>query len=106
MHHSKIRSGGFRGSRYAVWRANSVRHLKEQIRKRTRCNAPVSTQQLINEIKPVIRGWGQYYCKAHVRKLFHQLDGWIMRRIWSHRYRGWSNAGWKQLPKCKLTGDC
>lgn len=24
---------------------------------------------------------------AHVRKLFQRLDGWIRRRMWSHRYR-------------------
>jgi hypothetical protein len=29
---------------------------------------------------------------------FQRLDGWIRRRIWSHRYRRWRNAGWKRLP--------
>ena len=48
---------------------------KTRSRQRTRRKAPVSTQELIDQINPVIRGWGQYYCKAHVRKLFHQLDG-------------------------------
>ena len=60
---------------------------------------------MIDEINPIIRGWGRYYCKAHVRQLFHQLDGWIVRRLWSQRYKRWRNAGWKQLPERKLIGE-
>ena len=102
LHPSRITSGVRRGTRYAIPRAKSVQHFKDQIRKRTRRKAPVSTQELIDEINPVIRGWGQYYCKAHVRKLFHQLDGWIVRRLWSHRHKRWRNTGWKQLPTRRL----
>jgi Group II intron, maturase-specific domain len=29
---------------------------------------------LIAEINPILRGWENYYCKAHVRKLFAKLD--------------------------------
>ena len=41
--------------------------------------------ELIKTINPIIRGWGNYFCRCHVRKRFHQLDGWIVRRLWSHR---------------------
>ena len=99
---SQIRSGIHGGTRYAVPRERSIRHFKDQIRKRTRRKAPVSTQELIGQINPVIRGWGQYYCKAHVRRLFLQLDGWIVRRIWSHRRKRWRNGGWRDLPERKL----
>ena len=102
---SKIKSGARGGTRYAVPRGKSIQHFKDQIRQRTRRNAPVSTQELIAEINPVIRGWGQYYCKAHVRRLFHQLDGWIVRRLWSHRHKRWRNAGWQQLPETKLIAE-
>ena len=104
LHASQIRSGIYGGTRYAVPRKKSIRHFKDQIRKRTRRKSPVSTQELIDEINPVIRGWGQYYCKAHVRRLFHQLDGWIVRRIWSHRHKRWRNGGWRHLPERKLIG--
>ena len=56
------------------------------------------------EINPVIRGWGLYYHKAHVRRRFHRLDGWIVRRIRSHRFKRWRNAGWKRLPERQLYG--
>ena len=102
---AKIKSGVRRGARYAFPREKSVQHFKDQIRKRTRRKAPVSTQKLINDINPVIRGWGHYYCKAHIRRLFHQLDGWVVRRIWSHRHKRWRNTGWKRLPERKLIGE-
>ena len=102
---SKIKSGVRGGARYAVPRERSIRHFKDQIRRRTRRNAPVRTQDVIDEINPIIRGWGRYYCKAHVRQLFHQLDGWIVRRLWSQRYKRWRNAGWKQLPERKLISE-
>jgi RNA-directed DNA polymerase len=57
------------------------------------------------ELNPLLRGWGEYYKRAHVRKLFNQLDRWIVRRIWSHRFKRWRNGGWTQLPKATLYGE-
>ena len=101
----KIRSGTRPGSLYAYPRDKSIRHFRDQIRKLTRRKAPVSTRQLIEQINPVIRGWGLYYCKAQVRGLFHRLSRWIIQRIWSHRYKRWRCCGWKTLPETKLYGD-
>jgi RNA-directed DNA polymerase len=101
----KIRSGVVSGSLYAYPREKSIRHFKEQIRARTRRKAPVKTQKLIDDLNPVIRGWGNYYCRSHVRKLFNRLDRWIVRRIWSHKYKRWRNAGWKELSRPGLYGD-
>src|SRR6266536_2806671 len=63
----------------------------------TQRKVPLSTD-LIQELNPTLRGWGEYYKRTHVRTLFHQLDGWIVRRIWSHRFHRWRCAGWKTLP--------
>ena len=98
----KIRTGVRKGDLYAYPRQKSVQHFKDQIRQRTCRKAPVSTQELIAQMNPVIRGWGLYYCKAHVRKLFARLDRWILRRIWSHRFKRWRCRGWKQLPDRQL----
>jgi len=101
----KIRSGVATGGLYAYPREKSIRHFMEQIRKRTRRKAPIKTQKLIEELNPVIRGWGNYYCRAHVRKLFNRLDRWILRRIWSHRCKRWRNAGWRILPQARVYGE-
>lgn len=101
----KIRSGAKSGALYAYPREKSVRRFKDQVRAMTRRKAPVTTSQLIEQINPIIRGWGQYYCKAHVRRLFLQLKAWIVRRIWSHRHKRWRCAGWKSLPEKVLYGE-
>ena len=102
---SKIRTRARPGALYAFPREKSIRHFKDQIRRLTRRNAPVSTQELIKQANPVVRGWGHHYKRAHVRKLFHRLDGWLVRRIWSHRFKRWRCVGWKILPRSKLYGE-
>ena len=101
----KIRSGIKAGALYAYPRQKSIRHFKNQIRHLTCRRAPVTTAELIQEINPILRGWGEYYKRAHVRGLFHQLDGWIVRRLWSHRFRRWRCSGWRTLPSTKLYGE-
>ena len=101
----RIRSGARQGALYAQPSEKARRRFKDKIRSLTRRKAPVSTVQLIRDINPVIRGWGMYYRRAHVRKLFNQLDRWIERRIWSQRYRRWRNTGWKKYPARRLRGE-
>jgi hypothetical protein len=80
----------------------SIRRFRDRVRTLTRRSAPRKTADLIKELNPTLRGWGEYYKRAHVRTLFHKLDGWIVRRLWSHRFRRWRTRGWKQLPPAKL----
>jgi group II intron reverse transcriptase/maturase len=101
----KIRSGAQSGALYAYPREKSIRHFMDQVRALTRRRVPLRTKELIEELNPVLRGWGHHYKRAHVRKLFHRLDGWIVRRIRSHRCRRWRNGGWRQLPETKLYGE-
>ena len=101
----KIRSGLRSGDLYAYPRQKSIQHFKEQIRQRTRRTAPVSTPVLVAQLNPILRGWGLYYHKAHVRKLFAQLDRWILHRLWSQRFKRWRCWGWKRLPQRHLYGS-
>src|SRR3984893_9737976 len=55
---SKIKTSARRGSLYAYPREKSINHFKEQIRRLTRRCAPVTTQELIQQVNPVVRGWG------------------------------------------------
>ena len=98
---SQIQSGGL----YAYPKEKSIRRFMDQVRQRTRRRTPLRTHELIEELNPLLRGWGEYYKKAHVRRLFHRLDGWIVRRIRSHRFKRWRNGGWRQLPETKLYGE-
>ena len=95
---SKIRSQARQGALYAYPKEKSIRRFMDRVRQRTKRKIPLKTKELIAELNPLLRGWGEYYKRAHVRLLFHRLDGWIVRRIWSHRYTRWRNLGWKRLP--------
>src|SRR3989441_10449590 len=102
---SKIRSQVRQGALYAYPKEKSIGRFMDQVRQRTKRGKPLKTPELIAELNPLVRGWGEYYKRAHVRKLFQRLDGWIRRRIWSHRYRRWCNGGWKRLPVTQLYSE-
>jgi RNA-directed DNA polymerase len=90
---------------YAVPREKSVARFKDQIRNLTQRRAPVMLRDMIEVINPIIRGWGNYYRKANVRKLFHRLDGWIERRLWSFISKRWRNTAWRRYPSSRLIAD-
>jgi RNA-directed DNA polymerase len=72
---SKIRSRAQSGALYANPKEKSSRRFMDQVRQRTKRRIPLRTCQLIEQLDPPTRGWGEYYKKAHVRKLFH---GWTL----------------------------
>jgi group II intron reverse transcriptase/maturase len=82
---------------YAIPSDKSVARFRDQLRRYTHRRVSLTTEDLVARINPVIRGWGNYFCRSNVRRLFNMLDHWIVRRVWSHRYKRWRNAGWKQL---------
>ncbi|MFA5666043.1 MAG: group II intron reverse transcriptase/maturase [Candidatus Cloacimonadaceae bacterium] len=58
----------------------SIQKFRDEIRKRTkRCNA-YSLNEIIERIKPIQRGWFEYFKHAH-RNSFPREDGWIRRRL-------------------------
>jgi RNA-directed DNA polymerase len=102
---ARIKSNTRRGDLYAYPTQKSIDRFKDSVRRKTQRRIPQSTTELIRELNPVIRGWGEYYKRAHVRRLFNQLDRWIERRLWSHRFGRWRCAGWKTLPIRRLRGE-
>jgi group II intron reverse transcriptase/maturase len=102
---AKIKSNLHVRNLYAIPTQKSVERFKDSIRTWTKRRYPHPIQELIANLNPIIRGWGNYYRRAHVRKLFNKLDGWIIRRLWSHRYKRWRNTGWKEYPTRRLRGE-
>jgi RNA-directed DNA polymerase len=90
---------------YAVPREKSVKRFQDQIRALTRRKAPLKLRELIERINPVIRGWGHFYRKADVRRLFHRLDGWIEHRRYSFLAKRWRNPMWRIYPTRRLIGE-
>ena len=87
---------------YVIPREKSVERFRDQLRSLTRRKAPITLRALIDQVNPVIRGWGNYYRKGHVRRLFHRLDGWIVRRLYSFLAKRWRNTMWRRYPTRRL----
>ena len=90
---------------YAIPRQRSIDRFKDKVRALTRRRLAVPLEELILALNPVIRGWGNYYRRANVRRLFNRLNMWIVRRIWGWRFKRWRNAGWRTLPETRLYGE-
>jgi group II intron reverse transcriptase/maturase len=101
----KIRSTARSGALYAYPKEKSIRRFMDRVRELTRRRLPLTTGELIQGLNPLLRGWGHYYKRAHVRLLFNRLDRWIVRRLWSHRHKHWRCAGWRSLPAATLYGE-
>jgi RNA-directed DNA polymerase len=99
----RYRAGG--PDLYAYPRQRTIERFKQRIRHITKRRNPKTLEGLLDELNPVIRGWGNYFRRAHVRRLYHRLNGWIVRRIWSWRYKRWRNIGWRKLPRPQLYGE-
>jgi group II intron reverse transcriptase/maturase len=99
----RFKQGGIR--LYAIPRQRSVDRFKDKVRALTRRRIAVPLEELIYVLNPVIRGWGMYYRRANVRRLFNRLNRWIVRRIWGWRFKRWRNAGWRTLPETRLYGE-
>ena len=87
---------------YVVPREKSVKRFEEQVRNLTRRKAPIRLRELIEHLNPVIRGWGNFYRKADVRRIFNRLDRWIVRRIYSFLAKRWRNTMWRKYPTRRL----
>jgi group II intron reverse transcriptase/maturase len=62
-------------------RPRSLTRFKDEVRRRTRRLAPVPLHEMIKDLNPVIRGWGNYYKVGDVTSLFGDLDKWIRMRL-------------------------
>jgi RNA-directed DNA polymerase len=102
LNRDRIKSKLNRHGLYAIPAQKSVDRFKDQIRALTQRKIPLRMREMIEAINPIVRGWGNYYCRSNVRKRFNQLDRWIIQRLWSHRAKRWRNTCWKEYPTRRL----
>ncbi|MCR4443144.1 MAG: reverse transcriptase domain-containing protein, partial [Peptococcaceae bacterium] len=102
---SRCRFTGRGSSIYAIPRQKSINKFKDEIRRITRRTNPKKLPEIIAELNPVIRGWGNYYRKAHVKRLFWRLDIWIRLRLYSFITWRWRSMAWMEYPSQRLYGE-
>jgi group II intron reverse transcriptase/maturase len=92
-------------SLYAIPTDRSIKRFKDKVRTATNRRNPKDLEGVLGELNPIIRGWGNYYRRAKVRRLYHRLNRWIVLRVWNHQHEHWRNAGWRHLPERRLYGE-
>jgi RNA-directed DNA polymerase len=63
--------------------AKSMRRVREKIHgftDRSR-NGVKDVREIIGDLNPVLRGWGNYFCTGNASEKFIQLDGYVWRRL-------------------------
>lgn len=60
----------------------SMQRIRQRVREltpRSRCHADI--RQVIADLNPILRGWGQYFRTGNAATRFQQLDSYIWRRL-------------------------
>ena len=67
-------------SDYKIPRKRAIKTFKDKVRHLTRRQQPKSMSQIVRELNPVVRGWGNYYLRGNCQRIFTQLDFWLRNR--------------------------
>jgi RNA-directed DNA polymerase len=62
-----------------------VRQRVKELTPRSRCHADI--RDVINDLNPVLRGWGNYFRTGNAAQRFNQLDSYVWRRLKSLRMK-------------------
>jgi RNA-directed DNA polymerase len=68
-------------TRHKVPRKEAVRKYKEAVRRVTRRNRPINLGMVIQDLNPIVIGWGNYFKIANVNWLYKGLDAWTRMRL-------------------------
>ena len=66
----------------------SMQRIHQRLREltpRSRCHADL--REIIADLNPILRGWGQYFRTGNAATRFIQLDGYVLRRLQSLRLK-------------------
>lgn len=56
-----------------------IRQRVKELTPRSRCHADI--RDVIKDLNPVLRGWGNYFRTGNASRCFNQIDGYVWRRL-------------------------
>ncbi len=77
------------GEWYPSIAKESIQKLKRKIKKITSRRKPTSTQERIEQINKITRGWINYFSIAKAKSKIEEIDGWIRRRLRMCEWKLW-----------------
>jgi len=69
-----------------------VDRMKQRLRAVFRAGRGRNIRQVIEELRPVLRGWVNYFRLAEVKGIFEELDGWTRRKFRCILWRQWKRT--------------
>lgn len=69
----------------------ATERLKNRVRELTRRTRPMNLQMVIDDLAPVLRGWGQYFTISH-NGHYYELDAWIRERCRAFVAKRWNRS--------------
>jgi RNA-directed DNA polymerase len=67
----------------------SVVRLKQNIRGLIRKGRGQQIGAVVNELRPLLKGWRAYFTLVEVKNTFEELDGWLRRKLRCILWRQW-----------------
>jgi group II intron reverse transcriptase/maturase len=99
FHHRKVRSWQYGKHYLQLWPSRrAMQALTEKIRatagKRQRLDR--SLQEVIDELNPILRGWGTYFAVGNSSRKFQEVDSYVRERLhlFLSKKHGRSGRGW------------
>ena len=74
--------------------------IRERIRGITNYRRPIKVEEVVKELKPVIRGWVNYHRFSNASRKFGKVRSYVEQRVrkFMRRRRGESGYGYKEYP--------
>jgi len=66
--------------------------MKERVRRLTRRTCGQSLEQVVEDLRPYLLGWKQYYRLAETPRIFRGLDEWIRHRLRAIQLKQWKRG--------------
>lgn len=70
----------------------SVRRLKDKLRPELSKARGRKLDHVIEQLNPIIKGWGNYFRLVQVRGVFAEIDEWIRRKLRANIWRQWKTS--------------
>ena len=82
----------------------SIKRFKHKLKELFGAGRGRNLATFITELRPILRGWVNYFRLAEVKGVFEELDGWIRRKLRCILWRQWKRTFTraKNLMKCGL----
>jgi RNA-directed DNA polymerase len=75
----------------------ALKRFKHRVRELTRRARGVSFPKVIADLKPYLRGWGNYFGWCQIPEVLKDLDKWLRRRLRCYRWAQWKNPRRRQV---------